>query len=131
MTAPATSRVIQALQRVSGVLLVEVDAESSRALISHDPAVKTASLLDAVLTAGERATVVAESRTAAIPVVTRSEPRSLRIRYIALAAISLLASLTVVEFLLPKNPLSRWILPVFTASLWVWFLLEAITRRRA
>src|SRR5277367_3082644 len=93
MTAPAISRVVQALQHVPGVLLVEADAASACAIVAHDPAVKPEWLLAAVLGAGERATIVAETRTSAMPVSARALPGSRRIRYVGLAALSLVASL--------------------------------------
>ena len=45
MTAQTTIQVVQALKRVPGVLLAEVDAAGTRAIVAHDPAVPTASLL--------------------------------------------------------------------------------------
>ena len=56
----ATDKVIQALQRVPGVLTVEADATGANALIAHDAAVPLPSLVAAAGFAGATASVVGE-----------------------------------------------------------------------
>jgi hypothetical protein len=124
----AIVQAIDALKRVPGVLLADIEGESGRAIVAHDPGVGSASLLAAGARAGMHLRVVAGS---AAPGATSE---------IALAAVTparrLLALLTaaalLVAFLGTSNPnLAKYqlILPILL-SVWAFIIARAMYGHR-
>jgi hypothetical protein len=123
----AIAAAIRALQRVPGVLLADMHAASTRAVVAHDGAVDPASFVRAVAGAGIRASIVrdppAAPNAAALP-----DARFLK----AFAASALLVlPLTFVAVFFADAAERRWLLPLFSLSyIVIFFVRSAIFRRR-
>ncbi len=129
--SPATAsvaQVVHALQRVPGVLTVAVDAVNGRALVAHDAAVPLASLVAAVNSVGESATVVADSVGGAAPADAPSFVGKLR--QIKGAVVLAILAVIVVDMTFLKNTAKFPLLLVLVALLWVLVITESLAARR-
>jgi Cu+-exporting ATPase len=129
LAGPGIAQVIRALQRVPGVLLAEVNAATSRAIVAHDAAVPAASLLAAAAGAGVHARIVADTRTPATSVDPAGLQRA-RIRQLITFATTAFIALAVIDMLVPASLGKNWLLPVLVSVFWAVFFAEAIIRRR-
>ncbi len=93
VSLPSIVRVTSALQRVPGVLLAEVNAAGSYAIVAHDSAVNLESLLDAAARAGVRARIEAPLAVAAMrPGLQMQNTRFLQLSAIAMIPLVLFAA---------------------------------------
>jgi len=93
VSLPSIARVTRALQRVPGVLLAEVNATGSRAIVAHDSAVNLESLLEATARAGVRARIEAPRAAAGMrPVLQLQNTRFLQLSAIAMIPLVLFAA---------------------------------------
>jgi copper chaperone CopZ len=129
--SPATAslaHVVHALQRVPGVLTVAVDAVNGRALVAHDSAVPLASLVAAVNSVGESATVVAGSVDGAAPADAPSFVGKLR--RIKGAVVLAILAVIVVDMTFLKSPAKLPLFLVLVALLWALVITEGLVARR-
>ncbi len=129
MSPPTVLRTIAALHRVPGVLLAEVNAANTRAVVAHDAAVSVTSLLAAVDASGAHATVVAGPLDPA-RASGGSGPRHMRIRRLMAVATAVFVPLALIDALLPNTANKAWLLPVFISALWLFFFAELFAGRR-
>jgi hypothetical protein len=132
MSTTSIAHMIQALQRVPGVLLAEVDAVGNRATVAHDAAVPTASFLAAAAGAGVYAGLVvgtpvpSTNPDAAMRIKREHIPRYIMVWVAAFVAVSL------IEALIPNSPAKHWVLPVLMTTFWMSFLIaQAFGTHRA
>jgi hypothetical protein len=128
--ALAMAQLIQALQRVPGVLLAEPNLEGNRAIVSHDAGVPTASLLGAARGVGVNAVIVD-----AAPVVTATAAKSpahdvVRTRCLLIAVAVVVVMLSLTDFLVPSGTEKHWLLVSLTCVLWGLFIAQVLGRRR-
>jgi hypothetical protein len=127
----AIDKVIQALQRVPGVLTVEADATGANALVAHDAAVPLPSLVAAAGFAGATASVVGEVRgptpsVATAPLLGSMVPAQ-HLRAVAVAAI---LAVFIVDIAFPYSPEKRWLVLVPLAVMWMFVMYKALVGRR-
>ena len=128
LPAPTIAQAIRALQRVPGVLLAELNSASTQATVAHDCAVTAGSLLAA---AGVQARIVADTRAPTLDVektLQLAAAASLR-RFMAVAT-AVFFGLAVVDLLVPDGTVKSWLGPLLIWSLWLFFIAEAVVRRR-
>jgi hypothetical protein len=130
LPASSIGKIVQALQRVPGVLTVDADANDAQALVAHDAAVPTASLVAAANRAGAAANVVAATCAAVAP-DDAGEPQRMQ-RHPLLMALGPAAMLAVIliDIALPNDPEKRWFFIVPVILLWAFVLLRATLTRR-
>jgi cation transport ATPase len=135
LSAATVAAVIQALQRVPGVLTADEDAERAQALVAHDSGVPIAALVAAANRAGAaaEAEAVAASHTLVASVAGRGAPQRRARRRSVLAAVSLAAILAfiVMEIALPESPDKRWLFVVPLALFWAFIFLQGTRSRRS
>jgi hypothetical protein len=131
LPAPTIAQAIRALQRVPGVLLAELNSASTQATVAHDCAVTAGSLLAAAGGAGVQARIVADTRAPTLDVektLQLAAAASLR-RFMAVAT-AVFFGLAVVDLLVPDGTVKSWLGPLLIWSLWLFFIAEAVVRRR-
>ncbi|MDQ6944612.1 MAG: heavy-metal-associated domain-containing protein [Candidatus Eremiobacteraeota bacterium] len=125
-------KIVQALQRVPGVLTVDADTENAQAIVAHDAAVPTASLVAAASRAGAAANVVAAATcAAAAPDENGGKLQTMQgHRFLAAVGVAAMLAVIVIDFALPNNPEKRWffVMPVFL--LWAFIVLRTTAARR-
>jgi copper chaperone CopZ len=131
LPASSIGQIVQALQRVPGVLTVDADAEKAQAFVAHDAAVPAAALVAAASRAGAAANVVATTSAAVAPDATGVGPQKMQ-RHPLLAAVGLAAMLAVIliDIALPNNPEKRWFFVAPVILLWAFILVRASLTRR-
>ncbi len=132
LSGPTLAAVIHALQRVPGVLTVEVDADRAQAFVAHDAAVPITSLVTAVRQAGSTARAVVAVNVAVAPAEPAGAPQTMR-RQPLLTVVGLAAVLAiiVIDSLLASTPEKRWFFIVPVVALWAFVLLRATLTRRS
>jgi Cu+-exporting ATPase len=127
-SSPASiAAAIRALQRVPGVLLADMHAASTRAVVAHDGAVDPASFVRAVAAAGIRASIVRD--TAAVSRAS-TLPDAQFLKVFAASALIVLP-LTFVAIFFASAAERQWLLPLFSLSyVLIFFVRSAIARRR-
>jgi hypothetical protein len=127
-SASAIAAAIRGLQRVPGVLLAEIYPATTRAVVAHDSAVNTASLVNAVAAAGIRAAIVTAPRAVA-PSAPPAFSNAALVRVVVSATI-VFAILTLIDLTMPDGADRRWLLPAVSTSLFVFLFARAIGTRR-
>jgi hypothetical protein len=127
----SVARMIQALQRVPGVLLAEMHADDSGVVVAHDPAVQTSSLVVAATSAGVHAAIMVDPQTAPIRIEPTLVSNAFRYRPILAFAMAVYAVIMLTDILLPQIAAEHWVLPLVVASLWLSYFTVVILRRRA
>ncbi len=128
--ASTIAHVVHALQRVPGVLTVDLDTVNAQALVAHDSAVPLASLVDAVNSAGGSATVVTDCVDGAVP--TAKVPLFFGRRQIKSAAVVAILALNIVNMTLGNSHEKRSMFIGAIVLLWAFVLIEGlVTQRRS
>jgi hypothetical protein len=130
LSPPSIANVVHALQRVPGVLLAEINAAGARAVVAHDSAVSTASLLAAAAGAGERATIVADRGALPISAGTGPPFASIPIRRLLLLVAALALLQAFIGALSPSLAKNHVLLPILLAFLWAFVLFSVSFNRR-
>jgi hypothetical protein len=128
---PATAsvaQVVHALQRVPGVLTVAFDTVNAGVLVAHDAAVPLASLVAAVNSVGESATVVADSVDAAAP--TDAPSIFGKLRQIKGAAVLAILVVIVIDMTFLNSPAKIPLFLALVALLWALVITESLAARR-
>jgi hypothetical protein len=128
MSPPSVAQVLEALQRVPGVLLAEVNPQNARAVVAHDAAVPAASLLAAATRAGVHAAIVAGVRAPADSVGTALQVQHARLRRFATVALAVFVTL-VLDATVPNIAARQWIVPIVVLLLWILFAVDAVIDR--
>jgi hypothetical protein len=128
MSDSGVAQLTRALQRVPGVLLAEVHAATSRAIVAHDSGVPIITLLAAVTHAGAKAKIVAPAVAVAEPARRLRQTGTRQILLVATAAFGMLA---IFNLLVRGGADKHWVLPVLVWSIGVFYFAAAIARRRA
>jgi len=125
------AQLIQALQRVPGVLFAEAAPGNGAVVVSHDAGVPTATLLQAAIGVGVNGVLVgAGLLRAPHPAESATSRYAVRSRQLLIAAIALLATLGLAYVLVPTSAEKHWLLMTFTWLLWVLFVAQILRRRR-
>jgi cation transport ATPase len=129
-SAPSIANVVHALHRVQGVLFAEINAISARAVVAHDPAVSTASLLGAATGAGVRATIVADGLAPAVSGGASPSFARLSIRRLMplIAALILLQALFVTVS--PSLAKTHMLNPIVLGLVWAFLFFNISLKRR-
>ena len=130
LSLPSVAGLIKTLQRVPGVLLAEMAAGSARAVVAHDAAVPSASLLAAAERAGVHATILADVRLPAASVDRALPPALTPVQRLFALAAALLLSLAVCETIFPRLASNHYLLPVLLSSLWAFVIARTVFNRR-
>jgi cation transport ATPase len=130
MSIPSVAQVRDALQRVPGVLLAEVNPQSARAVVAHDVGVPAASLLAAAARAGVRAAILAGVRAPAAGVDSIPELRQARIRRRATVALAVFLTLILIDISNASIATMQWAMPIVFSLLLLFFVVEAVVDRR-
>jgi hypothetical protein len=127
-SSPASiAAAIRALQRVPGVLLADMHAASTRAVVAHDGAVDPASFVRAVAGAGIRASIVRETPSFGN---ASALPGTQFLKMFAASALVVLP-LTFAAIFFASAAERQWLLPLFSLSyILIFFVRSAIARRR-
>jgi hypothetical protein len=131
-SAEAVREMVRTLQRVPGVLLADL-AGGDRAIVAHDAAVPTAALVAAAHQVGVRAHIVADapSRTGdGNPGETVVLRQHARMRTMVTVTAAVFLALTFIETGIANITLRHALSMALMASLWVFFIAEAIVARR-
>ena len=126
----AIDKVIQALQRVPGVLTVEADATGANALIAHDAAVPLPSLVAAAGFAGATASVVGEVRGLRASVATTPLLAMVPAQHLRGVAVAAILAVILVDLAYPNSPEKRWLFLVPLAVMWMFVMYKALAGRR-
>ncbi|MGD1065950.1 MAG: hypothetical protein ABR975_03975 [Vulcanimicrobiaceae bacterium] len=133
LSATLGANVVRALQRVPGVLLVDMDATMARVTVAHDGAVPLSGLITAAAGASGLATTihrgtspVAEA-SAASPAGPNDHLQRHR-RIIALAAIGLVFVLA--DLLIPDSMPKRVAMTIVLVGAWSFYLARTFGRRQ-
>ncbi|MFY9779641.1 MAG: hypothetical protein WAJ85_03900 [Candidatus Baltobacteraceae bacterium] len=129
LSMPSIAQVIRVLQRVPGVLLAEIPAGTARAIVAHDPAVPTASLLAAAAGAGVRATIVADPQAATVSSGVALPAADMPARRLLVFAGVLVFLLAVTEATRPTLAISHFLLPVLLSAIWAFVIARAMMGR--
>lgn len=129
LSIPLIASVTRALQRVPGVLLAEVNAASSRAIVAHDAAVPTASLVAAAAAAGVHAEIVGETRTAGNGGSHAVRLHDVSNRNAQTVAGIVFLMLCAIDLVLPESAGKYRLLIALTILLWFFFLAKWIVGR--
>jgi len=124
------TQVVNALERVPGVLTVEADAAHAQALVAHDAAVPLAALVAAVSSVGVAVKIVADPATGLRAAVTTAS--AFRWRLLRLAMLVVVAQLAaiVVDTAFPNSPEKRWLSMVPLLVLWAVMIVKGLVVRR-
>ncbi|MBD5654951.1 MAG: hypothetical protein IAI50_07185 [Candidatus Eremiobacteraeota bacterium] len=134
ISALSSSQLQHALQSIPGVLVATIDAANARAIVAHDPAVSTATLVAAASGVGVRSTIVRQKPARAAGTgVAPSAGRVLSGRFLLLVVAPLFA-LMCVEAMVPNFAKSRLVTPILLSFIWAFIAARAmsdyITTRR-
>jgi hypothetical protein len=127
---PSIAQLVQALQRVPGVLFAEMNAAGSRVVVAHDAGVPAASLLGAATALGLQVKFVGDTRAprtriaAALP-----SPRLPTRNAVIIAAIVVPIALGV-SILIPSFAGNRWLLPAVFLALWAIVFAQMMRGRK-
>jgi hypothetical protein len=127
-SATAIADAIRALQRVPGVLLADMHHASTRAVVAHDGAVNTASLVNAVAGAGIRASILAVPR-AATENVPAAFSNAAIVRVVVTATLAF-AALTLIDLFMPDGADRHWLLPAVSTTLFLFLFARSLGMRR-
>ena len=132
LPASSIAAVVQALQRVPGVLTVDADAENAQAFVAHDDAVPTASLVAAANRAGAAPKAVAAPCATVASVKTGGAAQSIPHRpFLAVVGLAAMLAVILIDIALPNSPDKRWLFIVPVILLWAFILLRATLVRRS
>jgi cation transport ATPase len=127
----SVEKLVQALRRVPGVLLAELNAAGARVVVAHDAGVPTASLLGAASVLGLRTKVVSDTRAPAIRSAAARTAARLPNRNVVFAAAAIIVPVALgLLILVPGLPGNRWALPAVFVGLWAFFFAQMLFRRR-
>jgi hypothetical protein len=127
LSIPSIAHLIKALQRVPGVLLAEIAAGSSCAIVAHDAAVPGAALLAAAERAGVHASITAKTP---LPSVAASSLRGAPSRRVLTVAGVLLFLLALGETVFPRLAGNHFLLPILLSSVWAFVIARTLFKRR-
>jgi hypothetical protein len=130
LSTPSIAQVIHALQRVPGVLLAEITTGTARAVVAHDPAVPTASLLAAAAGAGVPAKIIADTRAPTVSPGMARPAVDMPTRSFLMLAGLLVFMLALTEAMRPTLAISHFVLPALLLSVWAFIIARAILSRR-
>jgi len=130
LVAEAMAQLIQALQRVPGVLFAEPALEGSRAIVSHDAGVSPASLTAAALGVGVHAIIADAEPVVATGIGATSQLKRVSVRQLILVSLAVFAVLALTDVLVPDSTAKHWVLAVLTWLIWALFLAQMFVRRR-
>lgn len=132
LPAPAIAQIVHALQRVPGVLTVDADAENAQALVAHDAAVPSSSLVAAASCTGIAATIVVAPARANVPSVKADiVPRGLQRRQFMMVGIAAMFAAMLIDMVVPNGPEKHWLFIMPVVLLWTFILLRATLRRKS
>jgi hypothetical protein len=123
------AQVIHALQRVPGVLLAEITTGTARAIVAHDPAVPTASLLAAAAGAGVRATIAADTRAPTVSPGMALPAVDMPTRRLLMLAGLLVFLCAPTEAMRPNIAISHFVLPVLLSSVRAFVIVRTLGRQ--
>jgi hypothetical protein len=123
-------QIISALQRVPGVLLAEIGPGTARAIVAHDAAVPSASLLEAAARIGVRLKFVADTRVPAAIVGTLQPPAGVPIQRLLMLAAAFAFLPILIAAISPRLGSNPLLLPILLSSMWAFVIARAIFRRR-
>ncbi len=133
MSRLLNAAMIHALQRVPGVLLADVDTATAQAIVAHDGAVPTASLVSAALRAGVATHILAAAPIPAAPAAAESaiaatvrKPRPRE--FLVMGA--MVAIVFLIDAFVPNSPQKRYMLEIDLLAIWVFFFATALPWRR-
>jgi hypothetical protein len=132
VSADAVREMVRTLQRVPGVLLADL-AASDRAIVAHDAAVPTASLVAAAHRAGVGAHIVADAASPTSdgnPGETVLLRQHARMRRMVTVTAAVFLALTLIETGITNVAVRHILSLVLMTSLWAFFIAEAIIARR-
>ncbi len=129
LTTPSIAHVLHALHRVPGVLLAEINAVSARAVVAHDSAVTTASLLAAAAGAGVHATIVVDRRALAMSAGTKPPFASIPVQRLMLLVAALLLSQALFGAVSPSLAKAHLLLPVMLTLVWAFAFFSVSLKR--
>jgi hypothetical protein len=127
---PSIAQLVQALQRVPGVLFAEMSAPDGRVIVAHDAGVSTASLLSAASALGLQAKYVCDTRAAAIRVAAALPAARLPNRNALIIAAIVVPIVLGVSILLPSLTANHWLLPAVFLALWAIVFAQMIWGRK-
>jgi copper chaperone CopZ len=131
-SAPATvAAVVRALQRVPGVLTVDVHGDEAKAVVAHDAGVPIAALLAAANQSGFAARVERAASATAAPVETGSATSVAPHPYVAAVGLAAMLVVIFIDFALPNSPDKRWLIMMPVFLLWAFVVLRATRARRS
>jgi hypothetical protein len=125
VSAPVSSQLKQALQRVPGVLTASIDAANSLASVAHDPAVPAASLSAVATGFGVQSTILEQwpARSVGTP-VTPTRGRFSAYRFM-LFVVTPLFVLMCIEAISPALARNRFLTPILLSFVWAFVLVRA------
>ena len=103
------TQVVNALQRVPGVLTVEADAVHAPALVAHDAAVPFAALVAAVSSLGAAAKIVADPGTGPRSAVTTASAFRWRLLRLVMLVVVAQLAVIIVDTAFPDSREKRWL----------------------
>jgi hypothetical protein len=132
MSTTSIAHMIQALQRVPGVLLAEVDAVGNRATVAHDAAVPTAALLAAATGVGMHAGLIVGAPALRMNADSEMRLKREHIQRHMMIWAAVFVAVSLIEALIPNGPAKHWMLPILMTTFLVSFLVaQAFGAHRA
>lgn len=126
----AIGEMIDALKRVPGVLLAEISPGTVRAIVAHDAAVTSTSLLEAAARTGAHLKLVGDTR---VPAATGDMTQLLAVmpvRRLLMLAAALVFLPVVISAIFPGLATNHFLLPVLLSSVWAFVIVRAMFTRR-
>lgn len=132
MSDPLIAAIVRALQRVPGVLLVDMDATSARVIVAHDGAVPLQALVTAATGAGGlAATVHGAAPVANASTVSSVEPDDRVRRYRRAIVIAALAvAYVLADLFIPGSMPKRIVMTAVLVGAWTYYIAGTFTRRQ-
>jgi hypothetical protein len=127
---PSMAQLVQALQRVPGVLFAEPNATGSRVVVAHDAGVATASLLNAASALGLGATFVSDTRAPANRIAAVLPAAQLPNRNVVVIAAIIIPIALGLSILIPSFAGNRWLLPAVFLALWTILFAQMMWGRK-
>jgi hypothetical protein len=131
MSDPLIAAIVRALQRVPGVLLVDMDATSARVIVAHDGAVPLGALVTAATGAGGLAARVHGAAPVANASVSSIEPDDRVRRYRRAIVIAALAvTFVLADLFIPGSMPKRIVMTAVLVGAWTYYIAGTFTRRQ-
>jgi len=130
-SAAQQAYVVRALQRVPGVLLVDMDPVTERAIVAHDGAVPLTALVTAAAGAGFLATIVRKggppAANASAPSPAKPDDRVRRFwRIVILAALGV--AFVITDLVMPDTVQKRVLMTAVLAGAWICYFVLTFAR---